>query len=304
MILTFVLFLQPGSVLAALTQTQVSQLYVAIFGRASEGEGNRYWQTDANSSDMITAANVMLATQPAKDYFGVTFYSNVAFVAHIYSNTLGKTYLEDPDGQNYWTQQLNDGKTKGEMIATLIFAAQVPENAGAAQDQFNNKVQVSDYCANKVSKYTDMATFSAYIANVTNDPATVGSAKSAIDLDANSESSCIDLSSKAYTVTETRYLQSCGGNIDVDSFYVHTVEQNGCHISFLDSYGVWATGTLTGSTAKVNSSWKEGDGMVNAVYDVTFSSDGATFEGTGTGTYDNGSTVCNPTAAISGSKYY
>lgn len=28
----------------ALTQEQVSQLYVAIFNRASEGEGNEYWQ--------------------------------------------------------------------------------------------------------------------------------------------------------------------------------------------------------------------------------------------------------------------
>lgn len=29
----------------ALTKTQVSELYVAIFGRASEREGNKYWQT-------------------------------------------------------------------------------------------------------------------------------------------------------------------------------------------------------------------------------------------------------------------
>jgi hypothetical protein len=28
----------------ALTKTQVSQLYVSIFGRASEGEGNTFWQ--------------------------------------------------------------------------------------------------------------------------------------------------------------------------------------------------------------------------------------------------------------------
>ena len=29
-----------------LTQTQVSQLYVSIFGRASEGEGNAYWSSE------------------------------------------------------------------------------------------------------------------------------------------------------------------------------------------------------------------------------------------------------------------
>jgi hypothetical protein len=40
-----------------LTQTQVSQLYVTILGRASEGNGNTFWQS---ASDMNTAAASML----------------------------------------------------------------------------------------------------------------------------------------------------------------------------------------------------------------------------------------------------
>lgn len=37
------------------TQTEISQLYVTLFGRASEGDGNDYWQFAANSTS-VTAA--------------------------------------------------------------------------------------------------------------------------------------------------------------------------------------------------------------------------------------------------------
>jgi hypothetical protein len=61
----------------ALTQTQVSQLYVAIFNRASEGAGNTYWQS---STDMATCANDMLATPDAQTYFGTSLNTNQAFI--------------------------------------------------------------------------------------------------------------------------------------------------------------------------------------------------------------------------------
>jgi hypothetical protein len=79
-----------------LTQEQVSQLYVSIFGRASEGEGSAYWM--ANQNDMTAAANTMLDTEPAKAYFGSTLNDNQKFIEFIYENTLGKTYAEDPVG--------------------------------------------------------------------------------------------------------------------------------------------------------------------------------------------------------------
>ncbi len=69
-----------ASAWAGLTQTQVSQLYVALFNRASEGQGNTYWQSQP---DMATAANVMLDTDAAKNYFGANLYTNQAFIEHI-----------------------------------------------------------------------------------------------------------------------------------------------------------------------------------------------------------------------------
>ncbi len=172
-IMTLTFALPSVTALASLTKTEVSQLYIGVFGRASEGGGNSYWQTDPQSTSMTATANVMLNTDPAKAYFGSTLDNNQAFIEHIYINTLGKTYSEDPAGVDYWVSELVTGKTKGEVIAALIVAAQDSANAGAAQDRFNNKVEVSNFCADTIEDYTDLETFTGFLASVTDDPLSV-----------------------------------------------------------------------------------------------------------------------------------
>ena len=171
----------------ALTKTQVSQLYVAIFNRASEGEGNTYWQTAVEG--MAATATEMLATDAAKTYFGTSLDTDQAFIEHIYKNTLGKTYAEDKAGVDYWVSLLADGMSKGEVVAALIVAAQDPANAGAAQDMFNNKVEVSDYTATKIEKaeVTELKIFQDLISGVTADGKTVNKSKEAVDTEANKE---------------------------------------------------------------------------------------------------------------------
>ena len=163
-----------------LTQTQVSQLYVSIFGRASEGEGNIYWQT--NQADMVSTANVMLGTDAAKDYFGTTMDDDQAFIEHIYENTLGKTIVDDPDGIAYWVADLVKGKSRGEVIVSMINAAQEPINAGNAQDQFYNKVEISNYVADNIFEFNgDFDQFINYIQYITHDHTTVDFAKEDVD---------------------------------------------------------------------------------------------------------------------------
>lgn len=164
----------------ALTKTQVSQLYVSTFGRASEGAGNTFWQTD--QADMVTTANVMLNTDAAKEYFGTTLDNDQAFIEHIYLNTLGKTVADDPTGIAFWVGELAT-KSKGEVITALINAATATENAGNAQDQFNNKVAVSDFTADSIEVFTDTATFTAYVSGVTHETSTVDTAKAAVTAD-------------------------------------------------------------------------------------------------------------------------
>ncbi|MCP4117910.1 MAG: DUF4214 domain-containing protein [Desulfobacteraceae bacterium] len=167
-----------SSVCWGLTKTEVSQLYVTIFGRASEGSGNAYWQTDPSSTCMTTAADIMLKTQEAKDYFSSSYdYGNWEFVNHLYNNTFGKTYEDDPDGIEYWRSELDSGKSRGEIVAAIITAAQLPINSDSGQDRFMNRVAVSDYCADTVIEFSDLYRFRRAIDAVTDDADTIDAGK-------------------------------------------------------------------------------------------------------------------------------
>jgi len=134
---------------------------------------------------MTVAANTMLNTQPAKAYFGTTLNDNQKFIEFIYKNTLGKDYADDPEGVNYRVSELTGGKSKGQVVATLISAAIDPQYAGLpAQDQFLNKVTVSNYTADTITTVpdvNDLSAFVSFISGVTDDAATVVAAKAAVD---------------------------------------------------------------------------------------------------------------------------
>ena len=186
------LFFYAFTAWAGLTKIEVSQLYVSIFGRASEGEGNTYWQT--NQPDMITTANTMLDTTAAKNYFGTSLNSNQAFIEHIYLNTLSKTLEDDPAGIAYWVGELNSGKTRGEVAVSMVTVIKDYAPGGAyynandtkaiaAYDQFTNRVEVSNYMADTVAKTPeDWAVSTSFTGGliVTNDSATVRNAQQII----------------------------------------------------------------------------------------------------------------------------
>lgn len=167
----------------ALTQTQVSQLYVTLFGRVSEGAGNKYWQSAV--SDVAAGADAMLATTAAQEYFGSALTSNEAFIKHIYKNTLNKSEVEDPAGIKFWVDALKAGNSRGLVVSELIKAAQDPANKGAAQDYFNNKVALSDYTATKVEgkdlKVKDLAPFVNALKQITSDASSLETAKTYVD---------------------------------------------------------------------------------------------------------------------------
>ena len=149
-----------------LSETQVSMLYVALFNRASEGDGNRYWQSTGFSMDKL--ADSMLSTTDAQNYFGDSLNSNRAFVEHIYKNTLNKTPSDDPEGIVYWTNLLNSGVPRGTMVASFVTAVTNPLNAGNAQNQFNNRVTVSNYMSQNIEKTpSDYATSTSFSGNLT-----------------------------------------------------------------------------------------------------------------------------------------
>ncbi len=145
---------------ASQSETDISKLYVSIFNRASEGEGNRYWMNVNKSLSEI--ADTMLSTPDAKEYFGDSLNSDQAFIEHIYKNTLNKTIEDDKDGIDYWTNQLST-KSRGEVVASLIDAIETYSPTGAnynaddtktvaSYQQFSNRVLVSDYMAMSIYK--------------------------------------------------------------------------------------------------------------------------------------------------------
>lgn len=178
---------------ADLTKTEVSQLYVSLFGRASEGEGNSYWSSSQNN--MAGIANTMLDTGAAKSYFGSSLDSNQAFIEHIYLNTLSKTLADDPGGIAYWVGLLNAGSSRGDVATSLIGVIKDYAPGGAyynpndaktvaAYNQFTNRVSVSDYMADTVTTApSDWATSTSFTGTltVTDDAGTVTAAQQALN---------------------------------------------------------------------------------------------------------------------------
>jgi len=164
-----------------LTQEDISKLYVAIFNRASEGEGNLYWQTQGSLAEV---ANKMLATDDAKEYFGDALNDDKAFIEWIYKNTFNKSNKDDSEGIEYWTEKLAHGESRGQVVADIVTAATAPENAGEAQMQFNHRVEISNHMAdtifNVVDNYKVATGFDADL-KVTADEDTLKDAISKID---------------------------------------------------------------------------------------------------------------------------
>ena len=168
----------------ALTTTQVSQLYVSIFGRVSEGSGNTFWK--AENKDMTATAEAMFALPIVSTFFGVSNYTSAAnvrtVVEAIYLNLFTKQPADDVAGITYWIGQVTtEGKTMGKVVAELITAAQTTANAGTAQDTFNNIVALSDYAAANLAAHTTDAAFQALSANVDNTAASLVTAKALVD---------------------------------------------------------------------------------------------------------------------------
>ena len=166
----------------ALTQTKVSQLYVSIFNRASEGTGNTYWQTAHTNA--TTTAEAMFLLPSVATFFGVTNFTDTAnvrtVIEAIYLNSLGKAPADDAAGITYWIGQVTGGRSIGDVVNTLVIAATSTANAGTAQDVFNNKVTVSNFAADNLSAHTTDAAFQAYLTGVTSVASTVTTANASI----------------------------------------------------------------------------------------------------------------------------
>jgi hypothetical protein len=221
----------------ALSKTQISELYVAIFNRASEGSGNTYWQTFSSDDSAAEVASAMLASTAAEDYFGSSLDENQAFIETIYENTLSKTLADDPDGIAYWVGRLDSGESRGQIVSELVAAVGDYEDDVAdgtadaatvrAFNQFNNRVEVSNYTADNLQDVPDdFATSLAFGEGglvVSEDAATVTSAQSSVDAIVNPEAPATGLTALLNELSTAQdslndFLAAADGDDDPDTF--------------------------------------------------------------------------------------
>lgn len=144
-----------------LSRSEISALYVSLFGRVSEGGGNDYWANVSKvyNYSIANVADAMLETSDSKKYFGSNLKDNFKFINFIYENTLNKSVYAskgmevDIEGVNYWASLLNKGYSKGDVVASMINAIYDPKysNLDAAK-LFKNKVLLSDAVSRLVDK--------------------------------------------------------------------------------------------------------------------------------------------------------
>ena len=143
----------------SLTQSQISSLYIALFGRASEGAGNKYWQEVSKTQklNMFDTANTMLKTTPANEFFGDSINTNDKFIEHIYANVFGKGAGIDKEGKAFWIEKLNSGIDKGTIAVEMLKAALDPKYASskdpatkAAHELLTNKIMASNIVADSI----------------------------------------------------------------------------------------------------------------------------------------------------------
>lgn len=158
-------------------QEQVSQLYVALFGRAPDGSGLGYWVQELNGGTSINQiAQEMYDTTDARVYYP-SYMTNEAIVTSFYTNVLGRS--PDAEGLAYWLAKLNGGESQGKLIVELVNAVVAYSGTDAAaltsQALFNNKVAVADWYGTNNGGVDNASTI---LAGVTADPTTVTAATS------------------------------------------------------------------------------------------------------------------------------
>ena len=130
--------------------TGVSQLYVALFGRAPDAQGLDFWAGLLSSGQTLAqVADTMFGTAPARAYFP-NFLTNQEIISSFYFNVLGRQ--ADAGGLAFWTAKLDAaGATPGLVIAEMIgvianYAGADPAGLTSAA-LFNNRSAAAQFYA-------------------------------------------------------------------------------------------------------------------------------------------------------------
>jgi hypothetical protein len=161
-------------------RTQVTQLYVSLFGRAPDAEGLGFWvKALDNGMSFANLAQQMYNTAPARAYYP-EFATNQEIVRTFYQYVLGRP--ADDEGLAFWVRELEAAPSKGAFFTKILnnvvnYAGTDPAGL-KSQAWFLNRVEVAQYYAEHDG---DIAGATPVLDGVTDVDATVIAAKAMID---------------------------------------------------------------------------------------------------------------------------
>ena len=126
----------------ALTTTQVNAAYVALLGRAAEGNANAWAE---NSADTKTLANAILSVDGKFKNSLEQAKTNADFVEALYQTILGRP--ADADGKAFWLNTLANGTSRDELKANFLAAAKANNEDLTAFDTSNQQFLSDVYSA-------------------------------------------------------------------------------------------------------------------------------------------------------------
>lgn len=196
---------------------QVSQLYVALFGRAPDTEGLGYWVQQLGAGKSLTdVANTMYATEPARVYYP-SYLTNEEIISSFYVNVLGRA--ADAEGLAFWTAKLNaSGASVGSVINEMInvvanYSGNDPDGL-VSFNLFNNKVEVAQYWGENAGGVDGS---SSILAGVTADDATVTAAIAQIGSGSGTYTLTNGADNASSNVFEALQVYTPGGNDRINS---------------------------------------------------------------------------------------
>jgi len=159
-------------------RTEISQLYVSLFGRAPDGEGLGFWVSSyANGNSIAKIAQSMYEVPAARAYYPL-YATPTEVVTTFYTNVLGRA--PDTEGLAFWVNEYNklsQGAFFEKLISTVVNYSGTDAAGVASKSLFVNKVAVAQYYGEQNGT---VAGATAALNGVTSAAASVDTAKAAI----------------------------------------------------------------------------------------------------------------------------
>lgn len=164
----------------ATTAENITELYIATFGRAPDAAGLTYWSGRVDTAGWsVGMVAQSFFDQPETQLIYPSSLSTSSLIDKVYQNVLDRN--ADSAGKTYWTTQINTGAfSRNDFIVAIINGAKAGTNL-TDQALLANKTAVGAYFATTLG-LTNTTTASKIMDFVTADTLSVDRAK--VDLDA------------------------------------------------------------------------------------------------------------------------